>query len=308
MAIGDVYRHGFDEDVPQPTNATCPECDGQVTTNARETVCDDCGLVIKDAKIDHGAEWRSYDDADETKPARTGAPLTPARHDRGLSTRIGRTRDANGNELDAGKRRQLGRLRREHQRAVIDSKQARNLKDGCCEIRRLTAALGLGTSLRDHACQLFRTAQAADLLPGRSIEAMAAASILATCRCHGLPRTRQEFGRVAQVSRDRVANAYDVLNRELSLPAAPVEAGAYVKPFASRLELSDVVRRQAETAVDRLDDPAIATGRNPAAVAAAALYLAARDHGRHVTQAAVADVADVSAATVRARRDELVAQ
>ena len=51
----DIYETAFDEDV-QPTSNQCPECDGRVTTNAAETVCDDCGLVLDDLRIDHGPE------------------------------------------------------------------------------------------------------------------------------------------------------------------------------------------------------------------------------------------------------------
>lgn len=39
----DIYETTFDEDVQSTTNQ-CPECDGRVTTNAAETVCDDRGL------------------------------------------------------------------------------------------------------------------------------------------------------------------------------------------------------------------------------------------------------------------------
>ncbi|GAA5434826.1 hypothetical protein Hjap01_04318 [Haloarcula japonica] len=97
MATRDIYETGFDEDVRTETSANqCPECDGRVTTNAVETVCEDCGLVIDEQRIDHGPEWRAYDDEERE---RTGAPLTAARHDRGLSTEIGRGTDAKGNEL-----------------------------------------------------------------------------------------------------------------------------------------------------------------------------------------------------------------
>ncbi|RLM48887.1 transcription initiation factor IIB family protein, partial [Halorubrum sp. Atlit-28R] len=86
MATRDIYTTSFDEDRPTD-NTPCPECSGQVRTNSVETVCEDCGLVIDEQRIDHGPEWRTHDQ-DQRK--RTGAPLTAARHDRGLSTEIGR--------------------------------------------------------------------------------------------------------------------------------------------------------------------------------------------------------------------------
>ena len=63
MAIRDIYETGFDEDVPTESSANqCPECDGRVTTNAVDPVCEDCGLVIDEQRIDHGPEWRAYDE------------------------------------------------------------------------------------------------------------------------------------------------------------------------------------------------------------------------------------------------------
>ncbi len=127
-------------------------------TNAVETVCEDCGLVIDEQRIDHGPEWRAYDDECE----RTGAPLTAARHDRGLSTEIGRGTDAKGNHISGQKRQRLARMRREQSRGRWQSKAERNLAHGLGEVRRLTSALELSDSVRDQACQLFRSAQDED--------------------------------------------------------------------------------------------------------------------------------------------------
>jgi hypothetical protein len=64
------------EDVQTESSGNqCPECNGHVTTNVKETICEDCGLVIEEQRLDHGPEWRAYD-ADERE--RTGAPLTAA--------------------------------------------------------------------------------------------------------------------------------------------------------------------------------------------------------------------------------------
>jgi len=147
MATRDIYESGFDEDVRTESSANqCPECDGRVTTNAVETVCEDCGLVIDEQRIDHGPEWRAYDDEERE---RTGAPLTAARHDRGLSTEIGRGTDAKGNELSGQKRRRLARMRREQTRGRWRSKAERNLAHGLGEVRRLASSLELADSVRD---------------------------------------------------------------------------------------------------------------------------------------------------------------
>jgi transcription initiation factor TFIIB len=302
MASRDIYERTFDEDVQQNDHNTCPECDGRVTTNAHETVCNDCGLVVEDEAIDHGPEWRRFD-TDERE--RTGAPLTAARHDRGLSTEIGRGADANGNDLSGQKRRRLCRMRRHQSRGRFRSKAERNLAHGLGEVRRIVSALDLSESLRDQACQLFRSAQKEDLLRGRSIEAMAAASVYGACRCTGRPQPFDDVTDSARVEHSRVTNAYKTLNTELGLPTQPVPPSAFVPRLASELDLSNHIRQRARQWAAAAESAGVTTGVQPSGFAAACLYKAGRENGRWLIQSDVADVADVSPVTVRTHRDTL---
>ncbi|SDR26650.1 TFIIB zinc-binding [Natronobacterium texcoconense] len=61
------------------TNHSCPECNGTLRQVDTETICEECGLVFGEDAIDHGPEWRSFED-EETDRRRTGAPLTRSRH------------------------------------------------------------------------------------------------------------------------------------------------------------------------------------------------------------------------------------
>jgi len=303
MAIRDIYETDFDEDVQTESSANlCPECDGRVTTNAVETICEECGLVIDEQRIDHGPEWRGFD---EDERERTGAPLTAARHDRGLSTEIGRGTDANGNELSGQKRRRLARMRREQTRGRFQSKAERNLAHGLSEVRRISSALELSETIRDQACQLFRSGQNEDLLQGRSIEAMAAASVYGACRCNGRPRTLDDITESARVEQSRVTNAYTTLNTELGLPAQPVTPSAFVPRLASELDVSDQIRQRARQLAEASESAGATTGVRPSGFAAACLYKAGREDGRWLTQSDVADVANVSVVTVRTHRDAL---
>ena len=306
MAIRDIYETSFDEDVRTDTESNqCPECDGHVITNIKETVCEDCGLVIDEQRLDHGPEWRTYD-ADERE--RTGAPLTAARHDRGLSTEIGRGTGANGNELSAQKRRRLARMRREQTRGRWQSKAEQNLAHGLGEVQRLASALDLSDTLRDQACQLFRTAQNEDLLRGRSIEAIAAASVYGACRCNGRSQLLDDIVAVATVGESRITNAYKTLNEELGLPAKPATPTMYIPRLASELDCPDRIRRRARTLAEAAEDAGVTTGVHPAGFAAACLYKAGREAGRWLTQTDIAEVANTSTATVRNHRDTLEEQ
>jgi transcription initiation factor TFIIB len=275
------------------TRRACPECEGRLRSTGIETVCDECGLVVEEDELDRGPEWRSFDD-DETNPERCGAPLTRSRHDRGLSTEIGRS-----TRLKGRKRRQVARMRRQHNRTRIGSKRERNLVYGFTEIRRLVGQLELPEALQEQACVLFESAQESDLLQGRCIEGFAAAAVYATCRTMSVSRTIEEIAAVASADERELKVAYGALNRELELPTGPIDPTEYLARFASELDVPSDLERQARGLAREAHDAGITTGRNPSGVAAACLYTAARRAGHGLTQTAVADVADVSAVTVR---------
>jgi len=300
VTISDSYERCFDEDVQTPNNS-CPECEGLVTTNARETVCEDCGLVIEGNPIDHGPEWREFDD--ESNPARTGAPLTTTRHDDGLSTTIGYRTDGNGNRLSLEHRRKAGRLRREQGRTVRRSTADRNQMEGLYEIRRIVSGLDLGEPILEGASTLFRSAQSEGLLPGRSVESFAAASVYATCRCNQRPVTLEDVRSHARESGTPIEHAYDVLNRELGLPTPPRRPREFIGRYVSSLPIArgqaQRVRRRAETLAERLHDEGQSVGQNPRGVAAACIYHACRERHLGVTQSEIATSAEVSVQTIR---------
>jgi transcription initiation factor TFIIB len=274
-------------------SVTCPECQGAVRQRATERICTDCGLVVSEDRIDRGPDWRRFSD-DDTNPERTGAPLTRARHDRGLSTEIGRSTRVKGR-----KRRRLARMRRQHKRASIPSKADRNQVYGFTEIRRLVGKLDLPRSVRDQACALFDSAQSENLLRGRSIEGFAAAAVYAVCRTNNLSRTLEEVEADARADESELSSAYDAMNRELGLPTGPIDPRDYLPRYADELDLPQVVERDATEYVQALDARNLLSGRNPSGVAAACLYTAATDHGEPLTQVAAADVADVTPVTLR---------
>jgi transcription initiation factor TFIIB len=306
MASRNIYKQTFDENVQEGEQNSCPECDGRVTTNAHETVCEDCGLILEDEQIDHGPEWREFDE-DETTQRRTGAPNTAARHDRGIGSEIGRKEDANGRTIGGKKRQQLGRLRREHTRAKIGSKANRNLLSGMVEIRRMTAALGLTESLRDQACQLFRTAQNETVLRGRSIETIASGCLYAACRLNEYPRTFEEIATVSKLDEGKVRLGYKVLNRELDLPVPPAGPKQYLPQLASETAVSNETERRARALLEDALGDTVAKSCNPAGAAAGALYVAGQETGECLTQSEVADAADISTVTVRERYREIEA-
>lgn len=285
-------------------SAVCPECGGRLRTIETELICEECGLVSGTDRIDRGPEWRSFDD--ETNRKRTGAPLTRSRHDRGLSTEIGYGSSV---RLTGRKRRQIARMRREHNRARFQSKAERNKMDGFTEIRRIVSQLSLPVCIREQACVLFESAQCADLLRGRSIEGFAAASLYATCRTQSITRTVEEIVTIAYADEAELKAAYNALNRELGLPTGPIDPAEYLPRYASQLEVENRVERRAGQYVGDLRNAGLVGGRNPSGVAAACLYAAAMriEESEPLTQTAAAEAGSVSPVTIRSTVEQLKA-
>ena len=287
----------------------CPECGGDVVTDVEhgETVCDDCGLVISEDEIDRGPEWRAFDAAEKDKKSRVGAPTTNMMHDKGLSTNIGwQDKDAFGRSLNASQRQKMQRLRTWNERFRTRDSKERNLKQALGEIDRMASALGLPENVRETASVIYRRALEEDLLPGRSIEGVATASLYAAARQAGTPRSIDELVAVSRVGEMEMTRTYRYIVRELSLEIKPADPESYVPRFASDLDLSDEVERRARELLDRAREAGILSGKSPVGLAAAAVYAASLLANEKVTQSQVSDVANISEVTIRNRYKELL--
>jgi len=285
----------------------CEECGGRVVTQDAETVCEDCGLVHDEETIDRGPEWRAFDAGERDEKSRVGAPTTNMMHDKGLSTNIGwQDRDAYGRTLSSSQRERVQRLRTWNERFRTRDSKERNLKQALGEIDRMASALGLPTNVRETASVIYRRALEEDLLPGRSIEGVATASLYAAARQAGTPRSLDEITNVSRVGRMELTRTYRYVVRELGLEVEPADPASYVPRFVSELDLPDEVERRARELLAGAQRSGITSGKSPVGLAAAAIYAAALLANEKVTQNEVSEVTDISEVTIRNRYHELL--
>jgi Transcription initiation factor TFIIIB, Brf1 subunit/Transcription initiation factor TFIIB len=293
-------------DVPE----RCPECTGRIISDEgnAEARCADCGLVVSEAQVDPGPEWRAFDAAERDEKSRVGSPTTPLMHDRGLTATIGwRDEDAYGRSLDARKRAQLSRLRTWDERYRTQDAGERNLKLALGEVDRMASALGLADPVRETASVIYRQALETGLLPGRSIEGMASASLYAAARIEGVARSVDEIAGVSRVESLEIERAYRYQVRELGLEIPPTNPLEYLGRFASRLDCRDTTERRARELIERAIQEGAHSGKHPVGIAASALYAAGRLTGEDLVQQDVADATEVSTVTIRNRYRELLA-
>ncbi len=287
----------------------CPECGG--TNLARDYVrgeltCDDCGLVINDSYIDQGPDWRAFDQEQKTKRARAGAPMTYTIHDKGLSTVIDwKNKDSYGKGIPTRSRAQLYRLRKWQRRIRVSNATERNLAFALSELDRIASRMGLPRSVRESAAVIYRKAVDKNLIRGRSIEGVAAASLYAACRDCGVPRTLDEIAEVSRISRKEVGRTYRFLARELKLKLMPTSPMDYVSRFCNELKLSSNTQSLVVDILKKADEAELTSGRGPTGVVAAAIYIASLMNNERRTQREVAEVAGVTEVTIRNRYKEL---
>lgn len=286
----------------------CPECDSRLVFHSSgELVCEDCGLVVAANLIDYGPEWRAFDATQRREQSRVGAPRTNTIHDRGLSTKIDwRDRDGYGSALSERKRRKMRRLRTWDERFRTRNASERNLRHALTEIDRMASALGLPDTTREIASVLYRRALEEELMLGRSIEAMSAASVYAATRQAGIPRSIDEVVTVSRVEKGEMTRAYRYLLKELELPMKPPDPIEYVGRYASKLEVTDETERRARELLEVGKRAGLHHGRDPVGLVAAALYAASRLTGERITQSETAAVADVCEMTIRTHYNELL--
>ena len=179
-----------------------------------ETICANCGLVVSDSAVSQEPEWRAFTPEEEQSRSRVGMPTSYSSFDKGLSTSIGREdRDALGRKLPYSSRPQIWRLRRWQNRSKAHDSIDRNLAQAMAELDRLSDKLNIHGSLKENAAMIYRKALAEDLVRGRSIAAVMAASLYAACRNSETPRSLREVAETSLVDKKDVARCYRLLLR-----------------------------------------------------------------------------------------------
>ena len=287
----------------------CPECgSSHITRDYKkgELVCEECGLVLDDQMIDQGPEWRAFDVEQGEKRARTGAPMTYTMHDKGLSTTIGwKNKDSYGKSIPTRNRAQLYRLRKWQRRIRVSNATERNLAFALSELDRMASGMGLPRNVRETAAMIYRKAVHKNLIRGRSIEGVVAASLYAACRQCNVPRTLDEIAGSSRVGRKEIGRTYRFMTRQLKLKLLPTKPQDYVSRFCSELRLSGEVQSKAIEILKDASDRELTSGRGPTGVAAAAIYISSILANERRTQREVADVAGLREVTIRNRYKEL---
>ena len=283
----------------------CPECNSVNLTHDEEKgeiICNDCGLIVEEKMVDTGIDLSGKFDKSEKK-GRGGAPMSIQKFDKGLTTNVGEISDIYKLK-ESGATRKFLRLKKWQER--VSTSIERNLRLAMAELRRVSAYLNLPTVVGDEAARLYNYVLQRGFVRGRSMESVIAACIYAACRSYNIPRTLDEIAHASDIERKEIGRTYRFIIRRMTIKITPSSPNDYISRFSSILKLSPKTQNHALKILKRASDEELTSGRGPAGIAAAALYVAALLNDEKKTQREVADVAGITEVTIRNRYKELI--
>ncbi|KAJ7531038.1 hypothetical protein O6H91_14G029900 [Diphasiastrum complanatum] len=269
----------------------CPECrkEAKVVVDhaAGDTVCTDCGLVLEAHYIDETSEWRTFsDDSSSNDPVRVGGPSNPLLTDGGLSTTISKANGAQGDFMSS-----LGRWQNR------GSNPDRALLVAFRTIGTMADRLGLVSTIKDRADEIYKKVEDLKSIRGRSQDAILAACLYIACRQEDKPRTFKEICSVANgASKKEIGRATKFIVKQLeeemgrSMVMGTIHAGDFLRRFCSHLGMSNQAVRAATEAVKR---------KSPISIAAAAIYMISQLSDDKKPLKDISRVAGVAEATIR---------
>ncbi len=282
----------------------CPECNSTnlIYDDAKgELICGDCGLLVEEAMVDTSHELRAFDKSE--KKSRGGAPMSIQKFDKGLTTNIGEISDIYRLDSTQQTRKYL-RLKKWQER--VSTSIERNLRLAMSELRRVASFLDLPSVVKDEAARIYNFVLQRGLVRGRSMESVIAACIYAACRSYNIPRTLDEISNASEVERKEIGRTYRFIIRKIGLKLIPSSPKDYISRFGSTLHLSPKSQNEALKILNKTEVAELTSGRGPAGIAAAALYVSALLNDEKKTQREVADVAGITEVTIRNRYKELL--
>lgn len=273
----------------------CPECSGiPVLTSAGETVCSECGLVMRERELDPSdGVVRRYDRSGTQEGGMGGSLVSELTPTLGLTTVIPE------GEIEGLDLRRAARWDRR-----LEWGEKRSLAS-LTEARRIAAQLRLPDLVSVRGMRFYRRIAEGGHLRGRSILGMVAAGVYFACRDMSLPVTYSDIAEVSAVEPSRLRGCIKVMAVKLGLRAVPIRPAELVPRTVSEMELPVAVGSSAVRMIRVLEREARTSGKDPKGICAAAVYLASKGHGIKMTQVEVSSRVGVTSCTLRARCSDI---
>ena len=267
--------------------------------NTGETMCSACGEVIIENVLELGPESSAQSGEDYMAKSRTGRKSTLAFNDMGLSTVIQQSdKDATGKNLSGEMKRTFYRLRMwdKNSKALPGH---RNMQKAFTLLEGLKSKLSLSDAVVEQTAYIYRKTLAKKIARGRSIPVILSASVYAACRFTNTPRTIQDIANTTNLRRTTIHRIYRLLVKDLDLTLETYNPVSFITRISSQVGASEKTKRDAIKFLIKAEELMITSGKNPIAMAASVVYLAAIIDNEKISQTKVSKAADISSVTIR---------
>jgi len=258
--------------------------------------------------VDAGPEWKAIDLEEKSKRVRVGSPTTLTLHDLGLSTDIStEMRDSHGKYLDPAMRATVEKMKKWQSRIRTINSQERGLSIVLSKISEVCNNLSLPRNVAETAAHIYRTSVKLKVAKSKSIMGMTAATVYLACRKCGVSRTLKEVARAAGIEKGNVAKYFRLILKDVEknyVPPPSVEK--HISKLINLAKIDPRVEHLALNVSRQTNDSKISSGKAPAGLAAAYVYMSSVMLGEHLPQREVAEFAEVTEVTVRNRCRELL--
>ena len=282
-----------------------PDCCNKPSVQIRDgnRVCLNCGMISQKEFVVN--ERRAYTIQEIQNRKRT----EPRWRDFGPRTMLPNTKtDSKGKSIGAKEQALFSRLSK-IQNSLISSIE-RNFWEAKPKLKMLCSKLNIPDYISDSAWKIYSLVAKKKLTMGRSINGFIAGALYAAIRVHDFPRLLDEVCESSLTPRRTVHRSLAMIIREilpeLNLKYQPIKAETLIYRFSNNLELPMEIQKCAIEMLKTASKNGLKrTGKDPKGLAAACIYIAARDGNMRKTQSTVADIAKITEVTLRSRAKQI---
>jgi transcription initiation factor TFIIB len=278
----------------------CSACRSEVVVTDHEcgeVICSRCGVVVDRLESSATQEWRAFTVDEFYRRSRTGGATSLARYNKGLLTTIGNSKDHKGNGLN------FDRIRVWDFR--IQAANDRSLKQALSELEHLRESLGLPDTIIEKSAYFYRKASRMNLIKGRTVSSVLAASVYLACRELETPRTLNEISDASNVQRKKISRDYRLLVHTFDPKIPTIDHIICITRIANKVGVSEKTKRLAVKIMRNIIAMQVSAGKGPMGIAATVLYIACLHAGEIKTQKELSIAAGVTEVTIRNRYSDL---
>jgi len=206
---------------------TCHECGSARVIfdhENNEIVCMNCGFIVNQKIVNKKSEKKNCSDKQEIKNEKASTSLTYTVHDMGLETVIDwHYRDIYGKNNLADQKIQVYRLRGWQRRIRVPDSAEHNLAVALSEITKMANNLNTPKNILETASTIYQKAVKEQIIRGRSIQSVAAATLYLAYKQCGLPLTLEEITQTTTVNKKEVSRDYRYLIKKLDFSTLPLQ-------------------------------------------------------------------------------------